>query len=80
MSSIKIAKASQATGIYQYKNNKRKILKCCANIYFNKQCLKHKLTPNYTKIHLPHTSQAATYIQRKISKIGIKYFSKYTYN
>ena len=72
MSSIKIEHASQATRIYQYKNIKRNILKCCANIYFNKQCLKHKLTPNYTKIHLPHTSPAAVCTQRKISKIRIK--------
>ena len=39
MSSIKIIRASQATHIYLYKNLKSKILKCCANIYFNKQQL-----------------------------------------
>ena len=43
MSSIKITDASQAHNITYYKNLKRKILKCCANIYFNKQCLQHNL-------------------------------------
>ena len=45
MSSIKIIIASEATHIYRYKNMELKILKCCASIYFNKQCLKHNLTP-----------------------------------
>ena len=46
MSSIKIVKANQTTHIYLYKNIKRIISKCCASIYFNKQCLKHTLSPN----------------------------------
>ena len=79
MSSIKIVQASQATRIYQYKNIKRKILKCCANIYFNKQCQKHKLTPNHTKIHIPHTSPAAIHTQCKISKIRIRYEIEFLY-
>ena len=36
MSSIKIIDASQAQNITRYKNLKKQILKCCANIYFNK--------------------------------------------
>ena len=35
MSSIKIIDTSQAHNITRYKNLKRNILKCCANIYFN---------------------------------------------
>jgi hypothetical protein len=31
--------ASQARAIFQYKNTRVEVLKCCANIYFNKQCL-----------------------------------------
>jgi len=31
--------ASQAKSIRLYKNFRSKLLKCCANIYFNKQCL-----------------------------------------
>ena len=38
MASIKFI-ASQARTIFQYKNTRTKVLKCCANIYFNKQCL-----------------------------------------
>ena len=35
MSSIKIVQASQANRIYQYKNVKRKILKCCMTTFIN---------------------------------------------
>ena len=38
MSSVKIIDASLARNITLYKNLKRKILKCCANIYLNKKC------------------------------------------
>ena len=72
MSSIKIIKASETTHVHRYKNIKRKILKCCASIYLNKQCLKHNLTPNYSRINIPRTSPAATYTQRKICKLRIK--------
>ena len=37
--------AGQSINIYRYKNIKRKILKCRANLYFNKQCLKYDLVP-----------------------------------
>ena len=79
MSSIKFVHASQARNIYRYKNIKRKILKCCANLYFNKQCLKYDLVPRYTKIHVPHTSPSATYTQRKICKILVKDEIKFLY-
>ena len=72
MSSIKFVLASQARYINRYKNIKRELLRCCANLYFNKQCLKCDLIPKYTKIHIPHTSPAATFTQRKIYKIRIK--------
>ena len=68
MSSIKIIDASIARNITHCKNLKRKILKCCANIYFNKQCQKHNLTPKYTQIKTPLTSPAAIYTQRKEPK------------
>ena len=63
---------SQATRIFRYKNIKRKIIKCCASIYFNKQCLKYNLIPNYSRINIPHTSPASTYNQRKIYKMRTK--------
>ena len=47
MSSIKIIIASQATHINLYKNLKSKISKCCASIYFNKQCLTHSFIIKY---------------------------------
>ena len=65
MSSIKIIDASQAHNITRYKNLKRKILKCCANIYFNKQCLQHNLTSQYTKITIPITLPVAIHTQPK---------------
>ena len=34
--------ASQARTIFQYRNIKTKIMKCCANIYFNRQCFIRK--------------------------------------
>ena len=46
MTSIKFI-ASQACTIFQYKNIRTKVLKCCANIYFNKQCLIKKIIPDY---------------------------------
>jgi hypothetical protein len=51
--------ASQAESIYKYKNIKTKLLQCCENIYFNKQCLINNITPLYAKIKIPHTSPAA---------------------
>jgi hypothetical protein len=42
MASVKLI-ASQARTIFQYKNNRIKVLKCYANIYFNKQCLLYTL-------------------------------------
>ena len=79
MSSIKIIDASQARNVTCYKSLKRKILKYCANICFNKQCLQHNLTPQYTKITVPITSPAAIHTQRKVNKIPIKDEIKFQY-
>ena len=64
--------ASQARFIYQYKNLRLKLMNCNANIYFNKQCLVHKVTPTYAKIRVPYTSPASIVTQRKASTIRIK--------
>ena len=47
--------ASQARSIYNYhyKKLKIKVLKCNADIYFNKQCLAKKIVPNYANIKVP---------------------------
>jgi len=71
MASIKFI-ASQARTIFQYKNTRTKILKCCANIYFNKQCLIKKFIPVYANIKLPNTSPAARITQKKVHIIRIK--------
>jgi hypothetical protein len=39
--------ADQARPINAYKNTRTKLMQCCANVYFNKQCLKYKVTPKY---------------------------------
>jgi hypothetical protein len=39
--------ACQAHSINQYKNIINKVLKCYANIYFNRQCLKKHVTTYY---------------------------------
>jgi len=49
MASLKYI-ASQARSIHQYKKLKIKILKCCADIFFNRQCLTKKIDPNYANI------------------------------
>ena len=65
MASIKFI-ASQARTIFQYKTTRIKVLKRCANIYFNKECVNKKIVPNYANIKLPNTSPAARNTQRKI--------------
>ena len=42
--------AAQAKSINLYKNLRTKLMKCCANIYFNKLCLAKKVIPNYATI------------------------------
>ena len=64
--------ASQAETINNYKNRKMKLLLCCANIYFNKQCLIQNLTPTYAKIKVANTSPAAIFTQRKTQILRIK--------
>ncbi len=75
----KIVLASQAKNINNFKNLKQKVLKCCANIYFNKQCLLHGLTPKYGNIRVPHTSSAAPFTQRKLIKMRLKDELKFLY-
>ena len=64
MASIKFI-ASQERTVFQYKNTRTKIPKCCANIYFNKQCPIKKFIPGYANIKLPNTSPAARITQKK---------------
>jgi len=42
MPTIKITLASQAKSINLYRNLRTKVKKCCANVYFNRQCLSNE--------------------------------------
>ena len=80
MSSIKTSRASHATHICLYKKLRSRILKCCASIYFNKQFLKHNLTPKHTKIKIAHTSPAAPHTHtpnRKYLNVVLGYYFIY---
>jgi len=57
--------AGQASSINQYKNTRSKLLKCCANTYFNKQCLAKKIIPNYANIKVQNTYPAAKLTSKK---------------
>ena len=63
--------ASQARTIFQYKTTRIKVLKCCANIYFNKQCLNQKIVTRYADIKL-NTSPAARNTQKKVHSMRIR--------
>jgi hypothetical protein len=54
---IKIVNANLAYSINKYKNIKRKLLTCNANIYFNKMCLTQKITPKYANISRTQTME-----------------------
>jgi hypothetical protein len=49
---IKIVNANLAYSINKYKNIKRTLLTCNADIHFNKTCLAHKITPKYANINI----------------------------
>jgi hypothetical protein len=61
---VKLA-ASQARTVNLYKNLKSKLLKCCANIYSNRQCLNKKIIPKYVNIKVANTSPAAQTTKKK---------------
>jgi len=60
--------ASQAHTVNLYKNLSSKLLKCCANIYFNRPYLRKKIIPNYVNIKVANTSPAAWWILRKVCR------------
>ena len=64
--------ASQAKTINAYKNLRTKVSKCCANIYFNKQCLYKKVTPKYAQVRIPNTSPASQNTAHKARIMRIK--------
>jgi len=64
--------ASQARSIYQYASIRTKILKCNADIFFNKQCLTKNIVPKYANLKAPVTSKAAYATKNRICSIRIK--------
>ena len=56
--------ANQARCVNKYKNIKHKVLKCNANIYFNKQCWEDDLTPKFSDIKIRNISTATKFTQQ----------------
>jgi predicted RNase H-like nuclease (RuvC/YqgF family) len=71
--------ASQAKSINSYKNLRTKVMKCCANIYFTRQCLIKKVIPKYAKIKIPYTSPATNITQKKTQIMRLKDEIKFLY-
>ena len=71
--------ASQTRSICHYKKLEIKVLKCNADIYFNKQCLTKKIVPKYANIRVPNTSPAAHKTQSKAQITQIKEEIKFLY-
>ena len=71
MTSFKLL-VSQAQNINQYKNSRTKVAKCCANIYFNEQCLYKKVVPMYAQLKIPNTSPASRSTAQKMQTIRVK--------
>ena len=70
MAPIKIL-TCQARSINHYKDVRTKVMKCCANICFNRQCLTKKVIPKYANVRITYTSPA-TNITQKIHTIRRK--------
>jgi hypothetical protein len=61
--------ASQGHSVKLYKNLRTKVMKCCANIYFNRQCLNKNVIPKYGNIKVPYMSPATAITQKKVQTI-----------
>ena len=72
--------ASQTHPINQYRYIRIKVLKCCAIIYFNRQCLIKKITPKYADIKIPYMSPATYVTQDKIQSTRLKDEIKFLYS
>ena len=68
-----------AHSINLYRNIRIKVMKCCANTYFNRQCLIKKIIPKYANIKIPYTSPATHAKQKKIHTIRLKDEIKFLY-
>jgi hypothetical protein len=62
MHKVNSAIASKAKEIYRYKNIKRKLLNCNADIFFNQWYLQNGLIPNYANIKISNTMEFVYFI------------------
>jgi hypothetical protein len=69
--------ASQARSFNLYKNLRTKVMKHCANICFNWQCINKKVVPKYANIKLPHTSPATNITSKKYRWFVCSYYCKH---
>jgi len=71
--------ACQAKCIHLYKNVRAKVQRCCANIYFNRQCLKQGVIPKNAQIKIPYTSPTSKVTQKKTKISHINEEIKFLY-
>jgi len=65
--------ARQVSSTNLYKNVRSKLLKCCANIFFNKECLvKKKAIPKYANIKFANTFPVSQVTTKKVQVFRIK--------
>lgn len=73
MDIIKLIPNSPNQTIDKYKKLKGRVLKCNANVYFNKQCLESDIDPYWKKIKKSKTSNISTYTtQKKVRRLRLK--------
>ena len=76
---LRLVKSSQAHSVNTYKKLRTKVMKCCANIYFNRQCFNKKVIPIYADIKVAHTSPASNITSKKTHMIRIRDEIKFLY-
>ena len=64
--------AGQARAINLFRKTRCKLLKCCADICFSKQCLAKRLIPSYANIKSQNTSPVAQFTSKKAQITRIK--------
>jgi hypothetical protein len=74
-----IRKARQAKSISLYKNLRTKVMKCCANIYFNRQSLIKSVILYYAKIKFLSIFPATNIPQKQVQTIQINDEIKFLY-
>jgi len=76
MAHLRIMNARQSP-IHRFESLKRKLYNFNATTYFNRQCLKRRLTHTCAKIKIPNTSPVCEHMQHKVTIMRIKFEIKY---